>query len=130
MSVRIEPAAGRSVWPQTFSHRPGPGATGEAVLDVPAPSSRPNQQGTPARSETRREVDRAQLEDALEKLTRSADLFNKGLQFRIHDKTGRLIVRVIDRETEEVIRDIPPERILDLVASIEAFLGLLFDERV
>jgi len=75
-------------------------------------------------------VDRAQLEDALEKLTRSADLFNKGLQFRIHDKTGRLIVRVIDRETEEVIRDIPPERILDLVASIEAFLGLLFDERV
>src|SRR5690606_9480682 len=83
--------------------------------------------GTPARSETRREVDRAQLEDALEKLTRSADLFNKGLQFRIHDKTGRLIVRVIDRETEEVIRDIPPERILDLVASIEAFLGLLFE---
>lgn len=130
MSLRIEPAAGRSVWPPTSSHRTALGATDGTAPDSPAPSSSADHPGRAGRPGTKGELDRAQLEDALEKLTRSADLFNKGLQFQIHDETHRLIVRVIDRETEQVIREIPPERILDLVASIEAFLGLLFDERV
>ena len=130
VSLRIEPAAGRSVWPQTSPHQPVRGTTRGTAQDIPAPSSLPDHQGSPARTDAKREVNRARLEDALDKLTRSADLFNKGLQFLIHEETERLIVRVIDKETQEVIREIPPERILDLVASIEAFLGLLFDERV
>ena len=40
------------------------------------------------------------------------------------------MVQVLDAETEEVLREIPPERILDLVASIEKAIGLIVDERI
>lgn len=51
------------------------------------------------------------------------------LEFSVHEKTKDIIVRVIDTETKEVIREIPPEKILDLVASILEMAGLLVDER-
>ena len=51
------------------------------------------------------------------------------LEFSVHEKTKDIIVRVIDAETKEVIREIPPEKILDLVANILEMAGLLVDER-
>ncbi len=51
------------------------------------------------------------------------------LEFSVHEKTKDIIVRVINTETKEVIREIPPEKILDLVASILEMAGLLVDER-
>lgn len=51
------------------------------------------------------------------------------LRFQVHEPTGRIWVQVIDAETNEVIREIPPERYLDLVARIWELVGLLVDER-
>lgn len=51
------------------------------------------------------------------------------LNFSIHEATNRVSVQVIDEETDEVIREIPPESRLDLLARIQEFAGLLFDER-
>lgn len=56
-------------------------------------------------------------------------MYNRSLEFSVHEKTKDIIVRVIDTETKEVIREIPPEKILDLVASILEMAGLLVDER-
>ena len=39
------------------------------------------------------------------------------------------MVKVIDAETNEVIREIPPEKILDLVATIWEMMGLIIDEK-
>jgi flagellar protein FlaG len=51
------------------------------------------------------------------------------LSYNYHEKSGEYFVKVIDDETEEVIREIPPEKILDIVASMKEIVGLLFDER-
>lgn len=56
-------------------------------------------------------------------------MYNRSLEFSVHEKTKDIIVRVINTETKEVIREIPPEKILDLVASILEMAGLLVDER-
>lgn len=56
-------------------------------------------------------------------------IVNRELEFSVHEKTKDIIVRVIDAETKEVIREIPPEKILDLVANILEMAGLLVDER-
>jgi len=40
------------------------------------------------------------------------------LQFSIHEETKEIMVKVLDTDTEEVIREIPPEKILDMVAKI------------
>ncbi|MBC7087511.1 MAG: flagellar protein FlaG [Tissierellales bacterium] len=55
---------------------------------------------------------------------------NEGhFEFEVHERTGRIMVRLIDNESKEVIKEIPPEKILDLVASIWDLVGILVDER-
>jgi uncharacterized FlaG/YvyC family protein len=51
------------------------------------------------------------------------------MEFSIHEKTGDIIVKVYDAETNEIVREIPPEKIKDLVANILERAGLLMDKR-
>lgn len=52
------------------------------------------------------------------------------LEFSLHEDTGTIMVKVRNRDTKEVIREIPPEKILDLVAALWDVAGLMVDERV
>ncbi|PRY77493.1 flagellar protein FlaG [Alkalibacterium olivapovliticus] len=52
---------------------------------------------------------------------------NAQLSFKTHEGTGRTLVQVIDKETEEVIREIPPEKMLDMIAGIWQWSGLVVD---
>lgn len=54
----------------------------------------------------------------------------EGLQFRIHEDTERLMIQVIDVKTREVIKELPPEDMLDLSARIQEMVGILIDEKV
>ena len=54
---------------------------------------------------------------------------NDHFEFKIHEGTGRIMVKLVDNDTKEVIKEIPPEKILDLVASIWDLVGILVDER-
>jgi FlaG protein. len=74
-------------------------------------------------------VSRNFLEKAVEKANKTMALQNRYLEFRIHEKTNEIIVRVIDSDTKEVIREIPSEKILDMFASMLELAGLLVDER-
>lgn len=51
------------------------------------------------------------------------------LEFSIHDKTKEIMVKVKDRETGEIIRELPPEKVLDMIANMLELAGLLVDER-
>lgn len=63
-----------------------------------------------------------------EMLNDSARWTQKKLLFKVHDGTGRMMVQVLDAETDEVLRVIPPEELLDLAARIHQVLGLFIDE--
>lgn len=54
---------------------------------------------------------------------------NSHFEFKIHDRTGRIMVNLVDTKTEEVIKEMPPEKILDLVANIWELVGIIVDER-
>lgn len=71
-----------------------------------------------------------ELTPALEKLNKTAPIFDFRFHFKIHEATQRIMVQIIDRETGEVINEIPPEKILDLVARIQELVGILVDEKV
>lgn len=71
----------------------------------------------------------ATLLEKVEQLNETAQLFNKKLHFEIHEETQRIMVQVMYADTGEVIREIPPQRILDLLARIEQALGILVDEK-
>ncbi|MFB4165230.1 flagellar protein FlaG [Alteribacillus sp. JSM 102045] len=48
----------------------------------------------------------------------------------MHEDLDRIYVQVLERETEEVVREIPPEKFLDMVASMLEQVGILVDEQV
>ncbi len=50
-------------------------------------------------------------------------------EYSIHERTKEIMVKVINKDTKEVIREIPPEKILDLVAKLWEIAGILVDER-
>lgn len=72
--------------------------------------------------------DKAHISEAIEKLKHTGEIFNRRLDFRIHEETHRVVVKVIDTETDKVIKEIPPEQILQLAARIQEMIGLLVDE--
>ncbi|MDF2721745.1 MAG: flagellar protein FlaG [Paenibacillus sp.] len=52
------------------------------------------------------------------------------LDFSVHKPTKEIVVRVMNKETGEVIREIPPEKHLDLVAELMKLSGIRVDTRV
>lgn len=50
-------------------------------------------------------------------------------EFKVHEKTEQIIVRVIDKNTNEIIREIPPEKILDMIAKMWELAGFFLDEK-
>ncbi|MFA7468541.1 MAG: flagellar protein FlaG [Desulfotomaculaceae bacterium] len=81
--------------------------------------------------ETAEEVVR---EENLEELVRSSHstLESKYVrfEFNIHEATNKVMVKVVDKNTDEVIREIPPEKILDMVAKMWELAGLFIDEKI
>jgi flagellar protein FlaG len=78
--------------------------------------------GTPSRTLTREQTQAVvdNVENFLKEL-------NTNLSFEIHEKTGRVMVKVVERNTKEVIREIPPEDMLRLQEKLQEFRGVLFD---
>ena len=75
------------------------------------------------------EITKEELEQAVEK----ANQFLLGLKtqfdFKVHEGTGRTVVRLIDKQTEKVIKEIPPEKMLDVLANIWESAGILVDRK-
>lgn len=57
-----------------------------------------------------------------------AKALNTRLTFQVDESTGRLIVKVIDSETGEVRRQIPPEEMVRLVEKMKSMVGMLFNQ--
>lgn len=49
--------------------------------------------------------------------------------FGIHDKTNRVTIKIVDRDTKKVIKEFPPEKTLDMIAKVWELAGLLVDEK-
>lgn len=48
----------------------------------------------------------------------------------VHKETKAIMVKVLNKETGELIREIPPEKTLDLVANMVEIAGIMVDERI
>lgn len=75
-------------------------------------------------------ISEAEVIKAIERANKSLEGVYTHFEFSIHEQTREIMVKVIDRETGELIREIPPEKILDLIAKMWELAGILVDERV
>ncbi|MEA4924177.1 MAG: flagellar protein FlaG [Syntrophomonadaceae bacterium] len=74
-------------------------------------------------------VSAEEISQAVEAINKTLEPHNTRLEFSIHDKTKGIMVKVINEKTGEIIREVPPKRVLDMVAMTWDELGLIVDEK-
>ena len=75
------------------------------------------------------EGDRVQIRKAAADFNRAFTYFSVQAHFSIHEATKSIVIDLIDSNTGEVIREIPPKELLDRYAEMLDLLGLLVDRR-
>jgi flagellar protein FlaG len=69
----------------------------------------------------------AMLKDLESKINKMQEV---GMVFSQYKDSGKMIVKVIERGTDKVIREIPSEEFLNLVEKMDQMIGILFDKKV
>lgn len=80
--------------------------------------------------ETERKVSKEQVIDTVDKMNEFIKLSNTNLKFVLHDELMEYYVTVVDSMTDEVIREIPPKKMLDMYSAMIRYMGILVDEKV
>lgn len=74
-------------------------------------------------------IDLKELKAAVDKANKVLFKNNTHLQFKVHEKTKDVMVKVINDESGEVLKEFPPEKILDMVAKLWEIAGIFVDEK-
>ena len=67
------------------------------------------------------------LKDILDVTQQHFHISDVGLNFSVHGETGRIKVSVTNKRTGDLIREIPPEQVLNLMAKLDEMMGIIFD---
>ena len=85
--------------------------------------------GNDRQSESNREpieVEAPGIDELMEKVQQYVNTFNTKLSFSFDKQKNRPIIYVIDKETDEVIRQIPPEKMYKLINNLEEIRGIIY----
>lgn len=77
--------------------------------------------------ETGKQPGNEQIKKAVEALNKK--MAHSEAVFGIHDGTNRVTIKIVDRDTKEVIKELPPEKTLDMIAKVWEMAGILVDEK-
>lgn len=72
-------------------------------------------------------------EKTMQELRKAIDAIQgpqKTLEISVHKQTNAIMIKVMNKETGDTIREIPSEKILDVVAKMMEFTGILVDKKV
>lgn len=69
------------------------------------------------------------LSQAVDGLNEALKVVQTHLRFRLHEGTHRYYVEIVDTLEDEVVREVPPKRFLDMIADMYEFMGLIIDEK-
>ena len=69
-----------------------------------------------------------------EQIRKAVEQFNKNMGnseaiFGIHEGTNRVTIKIVDKNTKKVIKELPPEKTLDMIARVWDMAGILVDEK-
>lgn len=73
------------------------------------------------------EAQQAQIKRAVEEINKKAN--NSEAVFGVHEGTNRVTIKIVDKQTKEVIKEFPPDKTLDMIARVWEMAGLMVDEK-
>lgn len=89
---------------------------------------RSNQQQQTAQN-TQQKVVKDQLKKAVAEMNKKINNSNEEAVFGVHEETNRVMIKIVDKDTKEVIKEFPPEKTLDMIAKVWEVAGILVDEK-
>ena len=91
-----------------------------SVSDVPSPIKRPVEESQPNEKE---------MQTAVENLNKVIATSLQSIQFSMDDESGKLVVKVLDTETKQVLRQIPNPEVLAISKNLARLQGLFISDR-
>jgi flagellar protein FlaG len=73
---------------------------------------------------------KSKVKDVVVKMNEMLDATNNASKFMYHEGLDRYYVSVVDRETEEIVKEIPPKKLLDAFYEMQKMLGMIVDEKI
>ena len=95
------------------------------ALDSTQAKENQNQEAADQRQESAYDPDK--LKKAVEQINKS--FANSEAIYGIHEGTNRVTIKIVDRNTKKVIKELPPEKTLDMIAKAWEMAGILVDEK-
>ncbi len=106
----------------TANEQPQVDATISIVENPQGKSNSNNAQGNENRQPSNEQIKKA-VEAMNKKMAHSEAIFG------IHEATNRVTIKIVDKDTKEVIKELPPEKTLDMIAKVWEMAGILVDEK-
>ena len=78
----------------------------------------------------RKAISKAKTDQYMKKVLKIPSVLNRELSYSVNKELNQVVVKVIDSETDKVIRVIPSETLLKLHARMKEVIGLIFDEKI
>ena len=73
------------------------------------------------------QAEESAIKKAVEEINKKAK--NSSAVFGIHEGTNRVTIKLVDKQTKEVIKEFPPDKTLDMIARVWEMAGLMVDEK-
>lgn len=86
-----------------------------------------SQSGQDSSYASQQQASHEQIKKAVEQLNKN--MAHSEAVFGFHDETNRVTIKIVDKDTKEVIKELPPEKTLDMIAKVWEMAGILVDER-
>ncbi|MCR5099814.1 MAG: flagellar protein FlaG [Butyrivibrio sp.] len=94
----------------------------------PKMPEKPESVSSKAENEEFVEQENARIKKAIQEMNKKMTN-NSEAVFGIHEDTNRITIKIVDKETKEVIKELPPEKTLDMIAKAWELAGMMIDEK-
>lgn len=134
--MNIQPLGSQGTIPAIQpSTAPAPSTASQNIASSATGAAQQTQSGTVNAQENRNasgsstQVDRSELDKAVKEIQGFIKDTNTSLDFHVDKDTDKLVVKVIDTSTKEVIKQIPSEDVLALAKALDKLKGLLVSQK-
>lgn len=108
---------------------PAPVVTASVQPAAKLPGDAEENQGQNAKNGKDGQATDKQIQAAIEHVKKASANSRTRCEFSYHEKTKRVSIKVLDEATNEVIKEIPPEKSLEMVEKMWELAGILVDEK-
>ncbi len=76
------------------------------------------------------EISKDKLQNAVDTVNEFLQVNHNASKFVLHDGLDRYFVQVVNSQTDEVVKEIPPKKLLDAFYEMQKLLGMIVDEKI